>query len=178
MSIELRYRIEESLKEKYDEFIIEEFGYKRNRCGSELEKAMKLYLAAKGDEEYQNDPDVLTIFEKAKQTFNQKSNKSESISEKIEDRLDKLEEKLEEKFAQFEKKTRRESSKKHGHAEFKKQFQMAFNDHHQVSKRDLEQFIMNHADIVDKRSIQSRIQYLLSHEILEPFAPNVYNIVF
>ena len=55
---------------------------------------------------------------------------------------------------------------------------MAFNEHHQVSRRDLEHFIMNHADIVDKRAIRSRIQYLLSHGMLEFFAPDVYNIRF
>jgi hypothetical protein len=116
------------------------------------------------------------MLEKANEKMN--PNKSKTINT-VEERLEKiLEEKLEEKFAQFEKKTRRESSKKHGHAEFKKQFQMAFNDHHQVSRSDLEQFIMNHADIVDKRSIQSRIQYLLSHGVIQTFAPNVYNVRF
>ena len=169
------YSVDEALKKRYDEFIIEEFGFKKNRCGSEIEKAMKLYMAIQGDEEYQDDPDVIDLIDKVKEKS--KTNiKSKSKNNTMEELIER---KLEEKFAQFEKKIRRrESSKKHGHAEFKKQFQMAFNEHHQVSRRDLEHFIMNHADIVDKRSVQSRIQYLLSHGMIESFAPDVYNIRF
>jgi hypothetical protein len=178
MNETLGYRINSELKEEYDNCIQKEFGQKHSRCGSELEKAMKFYLAAKGDEKYQNDPDVTSLLKKinTKSKFNESETSTNStLEERLDEKLNMMKEEI---LNEFEKKTRRESSKKHGHAEFKKQFQMAFNDHHQVSKRDLEQFIMNHADIVDKRSIQSRIQYLLSHEILEPFAPNVYNVRF
>jgi len=79
-------------------------------------------------------------------------------------------------LVQITNQSKRESSKKHGLAEFKKQFQMAFNDYHQVSKREVEQFIMNKSDIVDKRSINNRIQYLESHGVLKSFAPNVFDV--
>ena len=161
------------MKEEYKEYVEEKYDKKWGKTGLEITKAMKFHLAINGNKKYQNDPEVLAIFEKAKKNFNTKS-KSET-NNTIEEIIER---KLDEKFLQFEKKTRRESSKKHGHAEFKKQFQMAFNDHHQVSRKDLERFIMNHADIVDKRAVQSRIQYLLSHGVLESFAPNVYNIRF
>ena len=54
---------------------------------------------------------------------------------------------------------------------------MAFNDHKQVIRKDLEGFIMNHSDILDKRSLQSRIHYLESYGLLEIFAPNVYSLI-
>ena len=177
MSQKLSYRIDSALKNEYDEFIIEEFGFKKNRCGSELEKAMKLYMTMKGNGKYANDPEVQAILKKTNKTFksSQKNTKETSIDEKI-NQLIEIVEKQQKTINKLEKQTKRESSKKHGHAEFKKQFQMAFNEHHQVSRKDLEHFIMNHADIVDKRAIKSRIQYLLSHGMIESFAPDVYNI--
>ena len=183
MSKKLGYHITDNLKNKYENFIIDKFGYKRNRCGSEIEKAIKLYMAMKGNEEYQKDPDVQAILKTAKKTYEKQSKtKIRSISNDIplDERFEQIDEKLEtmkeEIIAQLEKKTRRESSKKHGHAEFKKQFTMAFNDHQQISRKDLERFIMNHSDIVDKRSVQSRIHYLESHGMLEIYAPNVYTL--
>ena len=177
------FTINTKLKEEYDECLIEEFGYKKNKCSSEIEKAIKLYMAMKGNEEYQKDPDVQAILKTAKKTYEKQSKtKIRSISNDIplDERFEQIDEKLEtmkeEIIAQLEKKTRRESSKKHGHAEFKKQFTMAFNDHKQVSRKDLERFIMNHSDIVDKRSVQSRIHYLESHGLLEIYAPNVYTL--
>lgn len=53
---------------------------------------------------------------------------------------------------------------------------IVFNDYHQVSRRELEQFIMNHVDIVDPRSIRSRIHYLESDGVIQTFAPNVYTV--
>ena len=166
------YSIDTELKKEYDEFIVTEFGHKRNNCSLEISKWIKLGLAINGNSKYQDDPDVIVLMNKVKEKS--KTNiKSKSKNNTMEELIER---KLDEKFAQFEKKTRREVSKKHGHAEFKKQFQMAFNDHHQVSRKDLEHFIMNHADIVDKRAVQNRIQYLQSHGMIQPFAPNVYNV--
>ena len=102
---------------------------------------MKFQLAANGNELYQNNSDVLAILKKANENMNPTKSKTNNT---VEERLERIEEKLEEKFAQFKKETHRETSEKHGHAEFKKQFQMAFNDHQQVSRKDLERFIMNH----------------------------------
>ena len=182
MKVVSNYRLDSEVKIAYGEFIQEEYGSKRNNCGSELSKWMKLGLAINGDEKYQDDPDVLALLEKANKKYNQiHQKKSKPDIEEINDGMEELiERKLEEKLDKIEKKienrVRRESSKKHGHAEFKKQFQMAFNEHHQVSRNDLERFIMNNADIVDKRAVKSRIQYLLSHGMIQTFAPNVYNV--
>ena len=160
MNVELRYRIDSELKEEYDKCIMNKYGKKYGKSGSEIEKALKVYMTLNGNSKYQNDPDVQAIFKKANKTMTpNKSNTNYSLEEKLEKKID---EKFEILIKKIETQTRRESSKKYGHAEFKKQFQMAFNEHHQVSRRDLEHFIMNHADIVDKRAIKSRIQYLLS----------------
>ena len=118
MSGRLHCRIDKSLKSEYDSYIQSEFGYKRNIYGSEIENAIKFYLAAKGNTKYQDDPDVISL--RSKINIKSKSKTNEPLEERLER---KLEEKLDEKFAQFEKKIRRrESSKKYGHAEFKKQF--------------------------------------------------------
>ena len=181
MNEKLQCQIDGKLKREYDKYISKNYDQKWGKIGSEVGKAMKLYLAINNGK-YQDDPDVQAMFEKARKRFEENpehisSSKSkdntmeELIERKLEEKLDKIEKKI-------ENRVRRESSKKHGHAEFKKQFQMAFNEHHQVSRRDLEHFIMNHADIVDKRAIISRIQYLLSHGMIESFAPDVYNIRF
>ena len=147
--------------------------------GNEVENAMKLYMTINGNSKYQNDPDVQALMNAKTNTQSAKNEKQSNIEQRqetIDERFEKINEKLDALTEKIETQTRRESSKKHGHAEFKKQFQMAFNEHHQVSRRDLEHFIMNHADIVDKRAIKSRIQYLLSHGMIESFAPDVYNI--
>ena len=167
MNERLQYRVNSELKNEYDKFIIEKYGNKHSKCGSEISKWIKMGLAIEGNEKYQNDPDVQTMLKKTKKIFKENP-KHASPSKSKDNTIEELiERKLDEKFAQFEKKTRREVSKKHGHAEFKKQFKMAFQDYHQVNKRELEQFIMNQADIVDKRAVQNRIQYLLSHGVLE-----------
>ena len=159
----LSYRVDSELKKEYNEFIIEKYGHKQNRCGSEITKLIKFQLTMEGYTKYENDPDVQAMLKKTNKTFksSQKNTKEISIDEKI-NQLIEIVEKQQKTINKLEKQTKRESSKKHGHAEFKKQFQMAFQDHHQVSKHELEQFIMNQADIVDKRAVQNRIQYLLS----------------
>ena len=112
------YMIDTELKKEYDEFILEEFGYKRNRCSSEIEKAMKVYMTINGNSKYQNDPDVQAIFKKANKTMTpNKSNTNYSLEEKLEKKID---EKFEILIKKIETQTRRESSKKHDHAEFKK----------------------------------------------------------
>ena len=180
MSKKLGYHITDNLKNEYDDFIIDKFGHKRNRCGSEIEKAMKLYMAMKGNEQYQNDPDVQAILKKAKKTYEKQSKTNilsqSKTSESLDERFEQIDEKLNELAKEIKNQTRRESSKKHGHADFKKQFQMAFQDHQQISRKDLEKFIINHSDIVDKRSVRGRIHYLESHGLLEIFAPNVYTL--
>lgn len=70
-------------------------------------------------------------------------------------------------------------SKKTGSlAAFKKQFQAEYGHHTQVSKRDLIRFVTDNEGVCDHRSIQSRIEYLVAHEVLKPFAHTVYNINF
>jgi hypothetical protein len=181
MTTKMGICISETTQNRFKSNVKEEYGKIKGVYGNEVENAMKFYLAANGDKEYQDDPDVQEIFKKANQVFNTKSNESKSdTNNTIEEKIDRMEKKFEEKFEflakKLEQKSKRESSKKHGLAEFKKQFQMAFNDYHQVSKREVERFIMNQTDIVDKRSINNRIQYLESHGVLEPFAPNVYDV--
>ena len=121
----LHCRIDKSLKSEYDSYIQSEFGYKRNIYGSEIENAMKFYLAAKGNKKYYDDPDVIDLMNKVKKKSKHASpSKSknntveELIERKLEEKLDKIEKKI-------ENRVRREVSKKHGHAEFK-QFKMAF----------------------------------------------------
>jgi vacuolar-type H+-ATPase subunit I/STV1 len=143
---------------------------------------MKFYLAAKGNKKYQKDPEVQALLEQTKQNFNNTPKPQvKTLEERLEEKLDKLEENFEKQekiIDKLEKKlsTNSNRGKKAGSmADFKKQFKMEFKDHQQVSTNDLVGFI-NKEDIVDQRSIKNRIQYLVSHEILEPFAPNVYNI--
>lgn len=181
MNEALRYRVNSELKNEYNEFIIEKYGHKQNRCGSEITKLMKFQLAMNGNEKYRDDPDVMDLMENVQKKFkhisSSKAKTDNSLEEMVERKLEeKLEEKLDTLTKKIENKVRRESSKKHGLAEFKKQFQMTFKDHHQVSRRELEQFIMNQSDIVDNRSIRNRIQYLKSHGMIQPFAPNVFDV--
>ena len=64
MSERVGYRVDELVKEEFDKHIESEYGHKRNRCGAELEKAMKLYLALKGDVVFRDDPEVKCMIEK------------------------------------------------------------------------------------------------------------------
>jgi hypothetical protein len=172
MNEQLRYRINSELKNEYDNYIQAEFGQKYSKCGSELEKAMKFYLAANGNSKYQKDPEVQALLKK---TQVKTKPKTENINESLEDKIDKLTQKVE----QIENQKRREVSKRHGLADFKKQFQMAFNDRHQVTRNELEHFIMNNDDLVDNRSVRNRINYLESQKIIESCVSNkIYNIMF
>jgi hypothetical protein len=51
MSEQLRYSIDAKLKNEYNEHIIEKYGNKYSKCGSEITKAMKFQLAINGNEE-------------------------------------------------------------------------------------------------------------------------------
>ena len=64
MNKQFKCMIDENLKNEYDECIIEKYGQKWGKTGSELEKVMKFYLAANSHEEYQNDPDLQAILKK------------------------------------------------------------------------------------------------------------------
>lgn len=63
----LGYRVDATLKNEYDMAIQDKFGHKQNRCGSELEKAMKIYLTLEGKKEYKDDPDVVALLDKARE---------------------------------------------------------------------------------------------------------------
>jgi hypothetical protein len=73
----LGYVIEDDIKNDFEEFVINEHGFKKGKCNLEIEKAMKLQLAINGNEKYINDPDVQklkgTIFEKSLSTHTRKS---------------------------------------------------------------------------------------------------------
>jgi hypothetical protein len=68
MKTKVGYKIDTLVKNDYDSLIIKEYGHKRNRSGLELGKALKTYLALKGDEKYSDDPDVQELLEAAKKT--------------------------------------------------------------------------------------------------------------
>jgi hypothetical protein len=126
MNEALRYRVNSELKNEYNEFIIEKYGHKQNRCGSEITKLMKLQLAINGNESYQDDPDVMDLMDTVQKKFKHTSPSKAKTDNTLEERLER---KLEEKFdimkkeilVQITNQSKRESSKKHGLAEFKKQ---------------------------------------------------------
>jgi hypothetical protein len=154
----------------------------RGVYGSEVENAMKVYLTLQGSELYQDDPDVISMLgAKSDHTHTLSTEDrvvdviNERINEIVEDKFDTLKEKLDD----IERKVKGKSAKKTGSlAQFKKQFKAEYGECKQVSRRDIVRFVTDNDGVCDPRSIQSRIEYLLAHDVLEPFAQNVYNLKF
>ena len=63
MKGKIQSKINETLKQEFYEHIVDKFGYKRNKSGYELEKAIKLYLTLEGNGSYCNDPDVRELLD-------------------------------------------------------------------------------------------------------------------
>lgn len=61
--MQLLYNISANLKNEYDGFIKNRYGHKRNRCGYELEKAIKLYLTLNGHAEYVDDHEIKAMLD-------------------------------------------------------------------------------------------------------------------
>ena len=154
----------------------------RGVYGSEIENAMKVYLTLQGSTLYQNDPSVQAVLN---QNINKTSTHTHNSSKNVnvaKDVVDKIED-IEDRFDRLEKKldkivNAKPSNKTGSLAAFKKQFQAEYGHHTQVSKRDLIRFVTANEGVCDRRSIQSRIEYLVAHEVLKPFAHNVYNVNF
>jgi hypothetical protein len=63
------FTVPDNLKKDYDMFVENKYGFKKSKCGKEIENLIKLQLAVDGNEKYTNDPDV----QKLRDTISQKS---------------------------------------------------------------------------------------------------------
>lgn len=180
MKGKIGYRIDNDIKSQYDKFITNKYGHKQNRCGSELEKLIKFNLALEGDEEYQDDPDVLALLDKVGGSFpvhTHKTLKNVDVSSNIVvDLLEEIKD-MKAEMKQLRAEVKGKPSKKTGSlAEFKRQFRAEYGAHKQVSRRDIVRFVADNYGVCDSRSIKNRIDFLIAQEVIEPFAQNVYNI--
>ena len=175
----LGYRVNSELKSDYDEFITDKYGQKLGIAGNKMEKAMKLYLAIEGSDKYLADPDVKDMLGLVKNVTHTHTKTSSDVSD-IERKVDEIAKDFElinEKINGIERKVKGDNNKKTGSmSEFKRQFQMAYHDYSQVSRRDIERFVMNNYDIRDQRSVNNRINFLIAQDVLVPYAQNVYNL--
>jgi hypothetical protein len=148
--------------------------------GSEVENAMKLYLTLHGRDLYLDDPDVLELLGRVGGSFNPHTHnisKKENISSDVV--VDLVEEikSLKAEVKQLRREVKGKPSKKTGSmADFKKQFKAEYGDFKQVSRRDIVHFVTDNYNVHDSRAIQNRINFLIAHEVLEPYTQNVFNI--
>jgi hypothetical protein len=188
MNERVNYRINGDVKNEYNEFITEKYGSKLGTLGTKVEKAMKFQMMLEGNEKYRDDPDVIAMLGKVRELDNTHTHKTslkkdsneidEKIDKAIEDKLDIFTEKI---ISKVDKKIKGDSpqNKKIGSMSvFKKNFQMKYEGYSQVSRRDIARFVMNTDGVHDSRSIQNRIEYLVANDVIEPFAQNVYNVLF
>ena len=201
MNKPLQYRVNAKLKTEYNALIEEKYGHKRNRCGRELENAMKLQLVVNGRLDYVDDPNVQELLEAVRNisythTQNLKKNNKESNDNRIqrlEEKIDQLQVQLLQTIARtntnesdeeyIKKETlqkdvvkRQIRYSKHKMDEFVASFLEAFSDNKQVSTNELKKLVINIHGVTDPRSIQNRIDYLKNSGYLEPYAPNIYNL--
>jgi hypothetical protein len=180
MNERLGYRIHSELKAEYDNHILDKYGHKRNKCGSELEKLIKFNLALEGHDLYCNDPDVVELVGKVGGSFGAHtynvSKKGDVSGDVVVDLVEEIKS-LRAEVKQLRSEVKGKPSKRTGSmSDFKRQFKAEYGEFKQVSKRDLVRFVTNNYDVHDSRAIQNRINYLLAHDVLELSAPNVFNI--
>ena len=148
--------------------------------GNEVENAMKVYLTLQGNDVYQDDPDVLELMDKVGGSLDAHthniSKKENVVNDVVVDLVEEIKS-LKTEVKQLRNEVKGKPSKKTGSmADFKRQFKAEYGDFKQVSRRDIVHFVTDKEDVHDSRAIQNRINFLIAHEILEPCAPNIFNI--
>lgn len=173
--------IDENVQKEFKDVVRTEHNKVRGVYGLEVENAMKLYTTLKGSDKYRDDPGVIAMLSKVRKmddahTHTKHSSDVSDIERKV-DEIVKDFELINEKINGIERKVKGDNNKKTGSmSEFKRQFQMAYHDYSQVSRRDIERFVMNNYDIRDQRSVNNRINFLIAQDVLVPYAQNVYNL--
>ena len=160
--------------------LLKKYGHKRNRCGSELASWMKMGLALHEREKYRDDPDVLELLGSVGGSFNAHTHnisKNGNVSgDVVVDLVEEIKS-LKAEVKQLRREVKGKPSKKTGSmSDFKRQFKAEYGDFKQVSRRDIVHFVTDNYNVHDSRAIQNRINFLIAHEILEPCAPNIFNI--
>jgi hypothetical protein len=180
MNEKITCRIDGNLKEEYYNYISKNYDQKWGKTGSELGKALKVYLTLHGREKYQDDPDVLELLGRVGGSFNAHTHnisKNENVSgDVVVDLVEEIKG-LKAEVKQLRNEVKGKPSKKTGSmADFKRQFKAEYGDFKQVSRRDIVRFVTENDDVHDSRAIQNRINFLVAHEVLEPYTTNVFNV--
>lgn len=174
MTKRIGYRVNDHIKNHYDNFIIDKYGHKQNRCGSELGKAMKVYLTLQGNDVYQDDPDVLELMDKVVEKFLHthlsKVDNDDSLSK---DEIKKLKKLLKSDESKMERPSQNRNTSMDMFANF---FKETYQNNLKVSRGEIAMLASLKQGISDQRAIQNRINFLIAHEVLEPCAPNIFNI--
>ena len=187
---QLNVNIDEQVKNDYKDLIQNKYDRVRNVYASQIENALKMYLAVNGCSEYVDDPDVQELLEAAKKTpctHTQQSHEPKNETNDLEERFKKMEAELAEvkeqlaghESTQNQRKIGKEQRRYRDHSidGLVSSFYDEYGDDQQVSYTDLSKLVMKTHGVLDKRSIHNRVQYLLAEGCIEPFAPNVYNIM-
>lgn len=172
--------IDENVQKEFKDVVRAEHNRVKGVYGYEVANAMKLYTAINGREKYMDDPDVLELVSKvggSLDTHTHNISKKRNLSEDVV--VDLVEEikSLKAEMKKLRSDVKGKPSKKTGSmADFKKKFKAEYGDFKQISRRDIVRFVTANEDVHDSRAIQNRIDYLLAHEVLEPYTHNIFNV--
>jgi hypothetical protein len=205
MKTQMKYQIDENLKNDFDEFILNKYETKHSKYSIELGKAMKLQLALAGNEKYMDDPDVINfrdVFaEKYSSTHTRKGEdkievRNEDQETNLEEEVQDLKNELKEMKAllttaisqnkhERENQQYRENPPTTANTLTNKpltkdqliidNFNTKYGDYNQVSKNDLTELIMN-TGLTNRQTINNKITYLKSKGLITPVNPNVPNV--
>jgi hypothetical protein len=180
MNEQIRYRINPEVKHEYEEFITEKYGPKLGNAGLNVEKALKLFLTINGGSDYSSDPAVKEMIQSirgdSQSTHTQNSEDiNNSTHDDLERKMNEMQETLKELKEQLEKQSK--PAKRNTDMDmFVQLFKEKYGHDHQVSINDISKLIVKTHGVMDKRSIQNRVDYLMSSGFIESFAPNVFNV--
>ena len=191
MSKMLGYRVDDELKKEYDELIERKYENKHSNCGKTIGSLMKLYLTINGGSDYGDDPGVQAMLKSIRRgspcTHTQQSHEPKDDSNDLVEQIKEMRKELkevkeqlaEQKSTQNQRKIGKEQKRYRDHSidGLVSSFYDEYGDDQQVSYTDISKLVMKTHGVLDKRSIHNRVQYLLAEGCIEPFAPNVYNIM-
>lgn len=143
--------INEKVIESFKEIVINKHDKLHTAYGLEIEKAMKIYLTLNGEGSYRDDPDVQEMFSGLAH-FDQHSHTSEPSKDIKKPRNNNNIDMFAEAFIQ------------------------RYGNRDQVSRAEVTHFATIVDGVADPRSVSNRIHYMVSNGVLEPFAPNVFNV--
>jgi hypothetical protein len=171
----LGYRVDENLKDDYENFIINEYGNKNGKCGNSVSNLMKLEMALSGDSKYINDPNVKelldTISKKMLSTDTHEETDNNSNSNiNVEKEIKEIKETLF-KIQDNVVNTKEDSMYAKTYIN---DFGDKFKDSKEITENELTKYIMQKENVLDPRPIKQRLMKLEAEGLIKRVAPKVY----